>query len=298
LRVAAAAIALAFLVAGAGEAHADKIQELSRRLSKAHSEKARIAAAVSLGHLKNDRTLKPLVLALKDSSRVVRAVAASALGELADSRALPALRRATRDADSTVRKKAVQSIALIRSRASQRNKLADKRFVPKSRQVRSAHYQIRGREAPLLSPRKPELLVAVRTASDDTPGKLRKAVRRKRASMMRSFMVRELSDNRHVTINEAVAAEFSLDHYSIDLSIVRLNRQARGPYVELECEIRIAISNERGKMISFLTGGAKVQVPKRTFRRQYENQMRREALENAVKSVHQDLVRFLRSQPS
>ena len=41
---------------------------------------------------------------------------------------------------------------------------------------------------------------------------------------------------------------------------------------------------------SFLTGGAKVQVPKRTFRNSFEPQLKREALENAVKSLRQDLV--------
>jgi hypothetical protein len=51
-------------------------------------------------------------------------------------------------------------------------------------------------------------------------------------------------------------------------------------------------------MLSFLTGGAKVQVPRSTFRVQYEPQLKREALENAIKSVHGDLVKYLRNRPS
>jgi hypothetical protein len=51
-------------------------------------------------------------------------------------------------------------------------------------------------------------------------------------------------------------------------------------------------------MLSFLTGGAKVQVPRGTFREHYLPQLRGEAIEGAVRSVHGDLVAFLKKQPS
>ena len=99
-------------------------------------------------------------------------------------------------------------------------------------------------------------------------------------------------------MSQGEADSLALAHHSVDLSITKLDRVVRGRYIEIECEIRIAISNERGKMLSFLTGGAKVQVPRVGFRTQYLPQLRQEAIENAVKSVHQDLLSYLRRSQS
>jgi len=276
-----------------GTAQADRIGDLSARLSKAKSDKARVAAAVSLGRLKDKRALKPLVTALRDKNNVVRAVAASALGGLGDTRALPALRRATLDKDVTVRKRATQAIGVIRNDASNGGKTGRKRYKLKSRNIRNASYRVEGSESPRLSPRKPDLFVTIRTTADQSPGKSRKRERKARAATMRTLLMAELGNAKRLTTNTSVAHDLELPYFAVDISITRLERVVRGPWVELECELRLAISNERGKMISFLTGGAKVQVPKRSFRKQYEPNMRKEALENAVKSVHSDLVRYL-----
>ena len=286
-------VAFVVLVAGRANVYADQVSDLTTRLGKSKSDKARIAAAVSLGRLKDKRALKPLVLALRDDNIVVRAVSAAALGGLGDSRALPALRRATLDKDKTVRKRATQAIGVIRKNASSTAGRQGDRYMIKSRPIRTAHYRVDGRESPRLSPRKPDLFVSIRSAADDSPGRARKKERKVRAEAMRGLMMQELSGAKRLTTIPSIAEELALPVYAVDLSITRLQRVVNGPWVELECELRIAISNERGKMMSFLTGGAKIQVPKRTFRKQFEANMRAEAIENAVKSVHQDLVRYL-----
>lgn len=279
------------LCTAVGDVRADRVGDLSSRLSRAKSDKARVAAAVSLGRLKDKRALKPLVTALRDKSNLVRAVAAAALGGLGDSRALPALRRATLDKDVNVRKRATQAIGVIRKKAGAAG--ASSRFNLKSRKIRDAHYRVDGRESPRLSSRKPDLYVTVRAAVDQSPGKTKKAARKARAATMRALLLTELGNAKRLTTNESTAKDLDLPYYAVDISITRLERVVNGPWVELECELRIAISNERGKMISFLTGGAKIQVPKRSFRKQFEPNMRKEALENAVKSVHSDLARYL-----
>ncbi len=88
-----------------GQASADRIRELSQQLKTAKSAKARVAAVASLGRLKDQRTLAPLVKALRDKNNSVRSLAASALGRLGDARALPALRRAALDKNTSVRKR-------------------------------------------------------------------------------------------------------------------------------------------------------------------------------------------------
>jgi hypothetical protein len=281
------------LMLSAPPAQADRVTDLAERLNKSKSDKARIAAAVSLGRLKDKRALKPLVKALQDKNIVVRSLAASALGGLGDSRALPALRRATLDKDKTVRKRATEAIGLIRKSTSKTAGNKTDRYMVKSRTIRAAHYRVDGRESPRLSPRKPDLFVSIRSAADKSKGKSSKKARKERASRMKGLMSTELKGAKRLTTNTTIAEDLDLPVYAVDLSITRLERVVNGPWVEVQCELRIAISNERGKMISFLTGGAKVQVPKRAFRRQFEPNMRREALENSVKSVHQDLVRYL-----
>ncbi len=273
----------ALLMANSTASQADRITSLSERLSKGSSEKARVTAAASLGKSKDKRALRPLVLALRDKNVSVRQMAASALGRLGDARALPALRKATRDSNASVRKRATQAIGIIRHNTSASTG---------SRRV--AHFKVNGRETPRLKSRKPTALLSIRSSADDTKGRrTRKKARLDRAAKMKSLMLHSIASTNHFTSNESVGSQYKLPLYNLDLSIVRLDRIVNGPWVELQCEIRVAISNKRGKMISFLTGGAKVQLPKRTFRPEFEANMRKEALENAVRGIHADLLRYL-----
>jgi hypothetical protein len=284
------------LAAGAGTARAEKVHDLSSQLVHG-KEKERIAAAVSLGRLRDDRALKPLVRALSDESNVVRALAATALGYLDQAAALPALQRAAKDSDRTVRRRATEAIASIRQGASAGATAAARVPVLAARYDKLANYAI----APHEPARTPQVYVMVKSAQDKSIGSAPVKVRQMQANAMRSLIVDELRRDQQVTLMQgtaAAAAETGMEPYGIDVTITRLERIERGAHMEIECEIRVAVSDDRGKMLSFLTGGAKVQVPKRTFRNAYEPQLRREALENAIKSVHQDLVAYLRNRPS
>ena len=281
-------IGLLFTFATAREATAERLHELARTLTHSKHDKARIAAAVSLGRLNDQRAIKPLLAALKDPNRVVRAVAATALGKLGDPGALPLLQRATKDHDNMVRKRAVEAIAFIQNRE---RATAAKRKNPRAKRAGF------GNEPRSLGPR-PTLFLALKSATDDSGGKIDKKLRKKRSARMRKLLESEFKATTDVTTNVAKASSFGLERASIDASITRLSRRVRGPYIEIECEIRLAISDDRGKMLSFLTGGAKVQIPKRTFRKKYLPQIQLEAIENAVKSVHQDLISHLRRHPT
>jgi hypothetical protein len=287
-------VAALALVLGGSSAHADKIGDLALALTTGKTEKTRISAAVSLGRLKDARAVKPLVRALSDDSNVVRALAATALGHIGDQAALPALQRATQDSDQTVRRRAVDAIALIRSSASSSGSIAARSLatVPARGAGKLANYAIAPREERPT----PQVFVVLKTTQDKSMGtaKLRQA----RATQMRSIILDQLKRDQTVTLISSVAPEVGVDPYAMDVTIMKLERAERGPYVEVECEIRVAISDRRGRMLSFLTGGAKVQVPRSSFRVQYEPQLKREALENAVRSVHGDVVKYLRNRPS
>ncbi len=288
------AAALALVLAPAG-ARADRVQDLSRALISGKTEKSRISAAVSLGRLKDARALKPLVRALQDDSNVVRALAATGLGHLGDPAALPALQRAGQDRDSTVRRRALDAIAQIRSGSSGATVAARSLATTPARGPNNmANYAI----APHEERPTPQVFVILKSTQDKSMGNTPSKVRQQRAIQMRSLVVDQLRRDQTVTLMASVATEVGIDPYAMDVTIMKLERFERGPFVEVECEIRVAISDRRGKMLSFLTGGAKVQVPRSTFRLQYETQLKREALENAVKSVHGDLIKYLRNRPS
>lgn len=285
-----AVLLLATLVATPGSALADNIDRLASTLRQSKSDKARISAAVALSKSKDTRAVPALAYALRDRSKAVRAIAASGLGMLGDRRALKALRQAARDKDDLVRRKAIAAIRRIEN--NHKSSLPTR---SRTRRSRLAKYSIDAKESPLVPPRRPTMHVRLKSAADKTPGKIRQRVRKERAEQMKSMMMKEMVDTKTITTRTAVASALGLRSYSVDLSLLKLDRVIRGSMIEIECEIRLTISNDRGKMISFLTGGAKVQVPTRAYRRRYEPQMRKEALENAVRKMYLDLLRFLRS---
>ncbi len=261
-------------------ASADRITTLSKTLRTSKHHKARIAAAVSLGRVRDRRALRPLVIALRDRNKTVRVIAATALGHLGEPAALAALRRASRDADGLVRKRAMESIARIRNRRA----LRDNGYLKRKRKRRLSH--------------RPELFVVVKSTHDESSGRLSKRVRKRRAKRMRYLMLKQLARTPEITLNESKAQRFGISPHAIDVSITSFRKRRRGRFIEIECKLRVAVSNKRGKMTSVLSGGAKVQVPTRTFKRRYLPQLRLEALENAVKGVHQDLLRHLRRNRS
>ena len=270
-------------------AFADSIDRLSSTLRRAKSEKARISAAVALSKTDDPRAVPALAFALRDRSKAVRAIAATGLGKLGDPRALEALRRAARDTDDLVRRKVLAAIRRIESSSSPRP------IRRRPRTSRLARYSIDAKESPLVVPRKPTMHVRLKSASDKTRGKVRQPVRKLRARLMKAMMMQEMVDTKSITTETAIASALGLRSYSVDLSLTKLDRIMSDTMVEIECEIRLTISNDRGKMISFLTGGAKIQVPRRAYRKSYESQMRKEVLENAVRKMYLDLLRFLRT---
>ena len=293
------------LVAGGGHpARAERVHDLSRALVHAKREKTRIAAAASLGQLRDPRAREPLIRALRgDSSHVVRGMAATALGSLGDPAALPALERARRDRSRAVRLRVLVALSRIRDRqtapahveavdAPGRGAAAAAAApAPPRRAGGPAGYSFAARAAPAAAPDK--VYVILKSASDKSAGSADRAVREKRATRMRSLMARQLQQSQDVTLLASMARAPSVEPYFVDLTVVKLDHVERGPNVEVECEIRAAISTREGKMLSFLTGGAKVQVPRTTFRAEFLPQLHGEALEGAVRSVHRDLVAHL-----
>lgn len=285
------AIAIAVATVPAPAVAGDRVAELTTMLSSS-SEKTRLQAVLSLARLGDKRTLKPLVTALHDPNPQVRAIAATALGKLGHKAALPALKNAANDdLDPTVRQKAREAARLV----AKRNNLKDD-FAP----VASAEPQARSKRvsgfgrSPHAVENRPDLYVMIKGTNDDSPGKTDKATRKANAEIVKRALLDQLHAAPQVTTVANEGLRWGLDARMIDVSVVKLDVVRSGGYVEVAAELRLAISDDKGKMLSFLSGGAKVQVPAAKYLPKYLPNMRKEALEGAMRGMFDKLLVHLR----
>jgi hypothetical protein len=298
-RIAAPLLVAAALLRGA-PAHADSVSELTNMLSSS-SDKARISAVVSLARLNDRAALKPLVTALHDPNAQVRALAATALGRLGHKAALPALKAATEDPDDTVRTRAKDAAILV----AKANKLPDPfpKEVPATPDLESAQARKSGgragfgRQAHAVE-NHPDLYVTINTSADDSPGKADKAARKVHSDILRQTLSDSFKSQPMVTTLATDAQKWGLDPRHLDLSVTKLEVMQTGAMIEIEAQLRLAISDDDGKLLSFLSGGAKVQVPKRTFDTKYLPNLRKEAIENAARGLFDKLLAHLRTRSS
>lgn len=285
------AVALALAIATVGgparvvHAGGDRVAALTETLTSSSNEKERISAVTALARLHDKRTLRPLVGALHDPSPLVRAIAAAGLGRLGHRAALPALRHAQDDPDRLVQRRAHAAVIEV-SRVN---------HIPLDPQPHDTARPKAGfGHSPHAVAAHPEVYIVVKSTSDDSPGRANEKSRKENAAIIRNELLASLQAVPAVTSAAADASRYGLDPCHVDLSVVKLEQRNHGNVIEVEAELRLAISDGQGRMRSFLSNGAKVQVPRRTFNMRYLPQLRREALENAVRGIVDDLVAHLK----
>jgi hypothetical protein len=285
---------------GASSALADsgRVSELAKSLSSS-SEKTRIAAVAALGRLEDKAALKPLVGALHDPNAQVRAIAAAALGKLGHKAALPALKTAAdEDPDPKVQKHARDAAIAV----AKNNRLPDPwpkaervAQAPQARTSKAGGTAGFGRQAHAVESH-PDLYVKINSSADDSPGKADKATRKTHGDILKETLQKSFTSTPLVTMTASDAERWGLDPRNLDLSVTKLDVAQSGVYIEIEAQLRLAISDDNGKMLSFLSGGAKVQVPKKTFNAKYLPNLRKEALENAMRGMFNKLLAHLRDK--
>jgi HEAT repeats len=266
----------AMTVFAPAHATADRLEDLAKTLESDPSEKARISAAVGLGNLADPRGIPALVRALSDRSPSVRGLAASALGHIRDPRAVSGLERALGDHDERVRTRAREALTAIRGdRAAPASAALDTE--PRARTVPKE--PPRRRSAPRL-----HIVVNQMGTRSTTQGEL--------PAQMRSMVLEQLGQTGELSVGTQ-PGDGSTSEYIVDGSIMRLQRVQNGQWVEVTCEVRLTVSNGRGSIMSIVSGGATVQASRRSFRKEMEPSMQREAMENAVRGAYQNLMGFL-----
>jgi len=286
-----AVVTLAIVVPHTPVFAGDRITELTTMLSSS-SEKTRLSAVLSLARLNDKRTLKPLVTALHDPSAGVRAIAATALGKLGHKAALPALKTAaTDDVDATVRTKAGEAASLV----AKANNIPEETPAPAADASVQARAKTTGfGHSPHAVVDRPDLYVTVKGANDDSPGTADKTVRKANADILKAVLQDSLKKAPQVTMTATDAQRWGLDVRTVDVSVVKLDVTQDAGYIVVDAELRLAISDDKGKMLSFLSGGAKVQVPQRKYNAKFLPSLRKEALEGAMNGMFDKLLTHLR----
>ncbi|HEY4182754.1 MAG TPA: HEAT repeat domain-containing protein [Kofleriaceae bacterium] len=296
-RLAVICLALALAFAG-GTAMADaRVDELTKSMQSS-SAKTRIASVTALGRLEDKAALRPLVDALHDPNTQVRAIAATALGKLGHKAALPALHAAAEDDSDASVKKTAREAAISIAKANDLPDPFPAAALPSKPSIaarKSGGTAGFGRQGHAVEGH-PDLFVLVNSTTDDSPGKLDKTTRKGHADLLRDTLASSFKSAALVTTVAADAQRWGLDPRHLDVSVTKLEVGQAGGYVEVEAQLRLAISDDDGKMLSFLSGGAKVQVPKGTFNAKYLPQMRKEALENAMRGMFDKLLAQLRDK--
>jgi hypothetical protein len=268
----------------------DRIAELTQMLSSS-SEKTRMSAVLSLARLADKRALKPLVTALHDPNAQVRAIAATALGKLGHKAALPALKSAaTDDLDDTVREKAKEAATLVAKANHLEDESAQSDAPAQARKKTTSGF---GRSPHAVEDR-PDLYVTIKGTNDDSPGKTDKNTRKVNADILKVALQDQLRAAPQVTMIATDAQRWGLDPRMIDVSVVKLELVQAGSNMEMEAELRLAISDDKGKMLSFLSGGAKVQIPVAKYKPKFLPTMRKDALEGAMRGMFDKLLAHLR----
>lgn len=260
----------------------DRIGELTATLAASHNERERIAAVTSLARIEDKAALRPLVVALQDSSATVRGLACVGLGKLRHKAAAPALRMlATDDADPTVRQRAIEALSLI----NHANGLPPEKFVTTAAPTPGQ---------PAVAATRPRILVSIRSTTDESPGKNDVRARKSHTEVLRDTLAAELASSPLFTTDAVTAKKQNLDACQIDISIVRLETRTRGGLIEVEAQLRLTISDPNGKMLSFLSGGARMEVKRHGYNLAYLPQLRKETVANAVRGLSAKLVEHLR----
>ena len=293
LRTITLAIAVLCGIAYAG----DRVTDLAKILTTSSNDKTRLAATVALAKLEDKRALKPLVGALSDPNPQIRAVAAAGLGKLGHKAALPQLKNvANDDLDKMVRDKAREA-AIAVAKANELPEPWPTEPAP-SAAIATTKSKKKARagfgNAPHELETAADTYVFIKSSSDDSPGATDKRTRATHADIIKNFLMAQFRANPLVTTVAEDAKKNGLTARHLDLSVVKLDAVTAGTHVEVEAQLRLAISDENGKMLSFVSGGAKVQVPKEKFNPKYLSNMRRDALEGAVRGLYEKLLAQLR----
>jgi hypothetical protein len=267
------ALAVAVVLIRPAVADYDRVPGLIETLTTDPSYKVRVSSALVLGKLRDRRAIPALKKVLaSDGHYAVRATAAQSLGAIGDASAIPALEKATGDSHDFVRTRAQAALNQLRGAAGK----------PKAEPVSAV--TPKGKE---------RYYVGIGGIADKSKRAGPDLIKR-----MREFVTRELERTPGVTTRlDPTGRSKKLRGFTLDGMITEIKKSQSREYVEISCEVSYVIGVYPSRSIVMMTsGGATIQTPRGQYRATQERAIQVDALENAVKGAHQNLMAFLQKQ--
>jgi hypothetical protein len=254
-------IALAVAPAPATARPQPRIDDVEHSLLFDPSYKVRVDAALVLGRLRQQRSVAPLITALKDPQPAVRASAVRALGFIPTAGSREAVTASLHDPAPIVRHMARFALRQLGPAADDATPLPPGEPGIRRRPVSKPSFDVK----PVGDP-------------DRQAGP---ALR----SHMRDFLVDQLRPFGDVAFGEHPAT------YAIDGIIKTLSIDTDGPAVEVRCTVQLVVSRQPGGGVFMTTSGeATVMKPRRQWRPHLRASLELTALEAAVRGASEDLV--------
>lgn len=240
---------------------------LESTLKTDRSRQERRRAAVELGELGDTDAVPALIVALfADHDESVRGACAEALAALAERSALPALRAAAKDESALVRRLAMAAVKRLSPSASSGG---GKRVT----------------------------VVVGRSASKAKSGTLPDIPK-----VLRDAVIKEMRASSELDLIEDLeSAGGTASGFTVDSSVIKLSRLTT-PAGELEvsCDVSMIIAALPGRnVVSMVTGGASVigpRGPSTKPTRAFIESLETEAVQQAVKETHANVMTYLRTQ--
>jgi len=129
----------------------------------------------------------------------------------------------------------------------------------------------------------PQIFVTISSAIDHasaTPNE-----RARNAETIRHVLLTALAHTPQLTSTVADVRRFGLDVRKIDVEVVTLRVNRVGDDIEVSAQLRLVVCDEHNHMLSILSGGASAKRPARTLRPDKLDELRRDALEGAVRGM-------------
>jgi len=243
---------------------APRIDDVEQSLLYDPSYKVRVDAALILGRLRQERSVAPLITALKDSQPAVRASAVRALGFIPTPSARSAVTSSLHDPAPVVRHMARYALRQLGPAVDDATPLPPGEPGIRRRVVSKPSFDVK----PVADPQH----------------RAGPALR----SHMRDFLLDQLRPFGDVAFSERPAM------YAIDGVIKTLTVDLDGPSVEVKCAVQLVVSRQPGGGVFLTTSGeATVMKPRRQWRPQLRASLELTALEAAVRGASEDLVAHL-----
>jgi hypothetical protein len=136
----------------------------------------------------------------------------------------------------------------------------------------------------------PSAYVKLQAVSDRSEEAVSLERRRLRATNIRALMTEDLEKFPSISLVPGEATALDIPVFTVDTTIEKLDQRVRGASVEIICELRISVTDQRGKILFLLTNGSTVRVPRKGFRTEFEGPLQHDALEGAVRGINEDLI--------